>query len=926
MNLVERGKQLSALETLFEECERGKGRIAIVDGPVGSGKSALLQSFTQRVIGSDAILLSAIASRAERASPLGVVSELFRGVELNAESADRVARLLDDAKLTAALGAGTPKPENDAALVTPVLNSVCTELIRLAQHQPLVISVDDVHYGDTASLYSLMHLAWRIESARILVVLNKSSQLRIAHAPIFAELSRLPHCRLIRIGPLSPAGVADVLAEWMDPQTAHALAPPYHAVSGGNPLLVQALCEDFAGSVPTVPEDVVTGDAFAQAVLNCLHRCEPALLTLASAVAVLDEDASPATLAQLTDLDSGSVGQALDALHAIGILDAHRFRHPRARAAVLGQLMPEQRRSLHARASRLLYEAGAASTAVARHLIEADAEGGPWVVPVLREAAEQALLADDLSLAVGALRLAHRTSADDGERGSIAVALACAEWRYRPDIAARRKPELVAAVRAGRMKEWDAVAAIGLLLWEGLPEEAMDALGWLDSDEAHPDTATAAGLHTARLWMSVVYPGVPGRAWRSWPAAGRNEPAPSDPQVRAAHGVVAVLCGEIDDDISADAEHMLQRSRLGSTPLGSIVTAIATLVYTGNPERAAHWCDLFRKEAAERRVTTWHAVLTAAHATIALRRGDLALAESSARDALSLVPPNGWGVAVGEPLSSLVLSAIERGKPDVASTYLAVPAPDTLFQTTFAVPYLRARGWYHLATDRYNAGLADFQTCGELMTRWDIDLPAFAPWRSDAAEAYLCLGDVRRAAELAADQLDLIPPQDRRTRGITLRVRALTRAGAERVALLETAVDELQISGDKHELARALVAFTRALREVNDHQRADETARQAYQLAGECSAEPLLAALAAADVAPAGFDDAIDGLLPIDGLSNAERRVATLAAQGHTNREIAARLHITVSTVEQHLTRVYRKLNVDSRNDLPSDLQRVTPD
>ena len=51
-------------------------------------------------------------------------------------------------------------------------------------------------------------------------------------------------------------------------------------------------------------------------------------------------------------------------------------------------------------------------------------------------------------------------------------------------------------------------------------------------------------------------------------------------------------------------------------------------------------------------------------------------------------------------------------------------------------------------------------------------------------------------------------------------------------------------------------------------------------------------------------------------LSDAEQRVATLAALGHTNREIGKKLYITVSTVEQHLTRVYRKLNVRRRTEL----------
>jgi DNA-binding CsgD family transcriptional regulator len=55
-------------------------------------------------------------------------------------------------------------------------------------------------------------------------------------------------------------------------------------------------------------------------------------------------------------------------------------------------------------------------------------------------------------------------------------------------------------------------------------------------------------------------------------------------------------------------------------------------------------------------------------------------------------------------------------------------------------------------------------------------------------------------------------------------------------------------------------------------------------------------------------------------LSDAERRVASLAAQGCTNRQIARKLFVTVSTVEQHLTRVYRKLRINSRSDLPTSL------
>jgi DNA-binding CsgD family transcriptional regulator len=60
-------------------------------------------------------------------------------------------------------------------------------------------------------------------------------------------------------------------------------------------------------------------------------------------------------------------------------------------------------------------------------------------------------------------------------------------------------------------------------------------------------------------------------------------------------------------------------------------------------------------------------------------------------------------------------------------------------------------------------------------------------------------------------------------------------------------------------------------------------------------------------------------------LTDAERRVAALAAVGYANREIAGKLFVTLSTVEQHLTRIYRKLKVTSRADLPSSLDLGRP-
>ncbi|NEE40831.1 LuxR family transcriptional regulator, partial [Streptomyces sp. SID7982] len=103
--------------------------------------------------------------------------------------------------------------------------------------------------------------------------------------------------------------------------------------------------------------------------------------------------------------------------------------------------------------------------------------------------------------------------------------------------------------------------------------------------------------------------------------------------------------------------------------------------------------------------------------------------------------------------------------------------------------------------------------------------------------------------------------------------------------------------------------------------------RRAYRMAKKCHAEPL-----AQNLLP-DAERAADGRACTAGqeaseqahdvLSEAELRVAALAAEGHTNREIARRLFITVSTVEQHMTRVLRKLNLSRRDELPQGLDSM---
>jgi DNA-binding CsgD family transcriptional regulator len=252
-------------------------------------------------------------------------------------------------------------------------------------------------------------------------------------------------------------------------------------------------------------------------------------------------------------------------------------------------------------------------------------------------------------------------------------------------------------------------------------------------------------------------------------------------------------------------------------------------------------------------------------------------------------------VLLGLPVATLTTVYDHHGAHAEAEALLQLPVLDAMFQTPAGLQYLRARGHHRLATGEAHAAIQDFERCRDLSLEWGRDLPAALPWRGDLAEAHLALGNRERARELARDQLARLGSGWTRSQGVTTRILAAACDLTDRPALLRDAVELLQSSGDRLELARACTELSEALDALGD----EAGARQARRMLERFLAEP----------AP------VDGRLPGD-LSEAESRVATLAIQGRTNRQIAEQLNVTVSTVEQHLTRVYRKLNLRGRSEL----------
>jgi DNA-binding NarL/FixJ family response regulator len=628
---------------------------------------------------------------------------------------------------------------------------------------------------------------------------------------------------------------------------------------------------------------------------------------LAQAVAVLGESATPHLLAELLGISAESAVYGIGALTASGLFEAGGFRHEVARQAVLEHMTADERAAMHGRAARALYKTGASPAILATHLIDAPRSGELWTVPVLREAAERAIADGDPSRAIIYLRQAEGQCDDDRQRAATKFALACAEWPINPESAARHLAELVTDARAGHLDDGCTVELAYYLLWLGDTDTAADVLGTTGMARADAE-AGRAELQAAsiRSPLSFLYPEF-ARRDRNAAMSGRRSVAVNGH--RQPHGA-------IDVGLVA-AERILQGCGVNDPTLASVTTALMALICDDRLDRAAFWCGALMEEpGASRSGVLWRSVLTGFRATIETRWGNLEVGERLARTALAMLSRKSWGVAIGVPLSSLLLSIVASRKFGEAAECLRTPVPEAMFGTPYGLLYLHARGEYYLATGSPQAALNDFTECGNRMITWGFDQPGLVPWRTKAAEAYLAVGNELKARELSREQLAQVGSRHSRTRGISLRTLALTSHPSKRTALLRESVEVLQDSGAQLELAYTFSDLSNAHRMLGEHSRARWAARQAQNLAERCGAQALKATLSKVDIDMPESGNG-EGTRLLSELSDAEQRVAMLAACGYTNNQIAHKLYITVSTVEQHLTRVYRKLGVAGRAELP---------
>jgi DNA-binding CsgD family transcriptional regulator len=319
------------------------------------------------------------------------------------------------------------------------------------------------------------------------------------------------------------------------------------------------------------------------------------------------------------------------------------------------------------------------------------------------------------------------------------------------------------------------------------------------------------------------------------------------------------------------------------------------------------------------------ASISSMRAYIMLRGGDLIAAQADAEATIELVPDLlGAELPVVLAVSAAVLAGLEREESPQSLRRLIERTGaryDKEFAPSGALHY--ASGVLRAAAGNHEAAVEELRACALDHPGFGGENPAMLPWRSGAALSLAELGRHEEARELAAE--DVARAQSfgaARALGAALRVQAVVGPAGERAETLEAARAVLAPSPARLDHAKVLVDIGATARAAGRRAEAREPLVEGLELAGRCGARTLERRardeLGAIGVRPRGT--ARGGA---DALTPSERRVVELAATGGTNREIAQTLFVTEKTVEAHLGRSFRKLDISSRRQLPEVLARA---
>ncbi len=890
-----------------------------MEGPPGAGKSTLVAAAVGRAREEGLRVLTCAGGELERGFAFGAVRQLVEPVLAAAAEDERAALLAGAAAPVATLARRGDGGADDDALGPghALLDAIFWFVAGLAERQPLLLAVDDLHWVDDASLRALDYLARRVAELPVALVAALRPAEPGASAPLLDALRQLPGAERVLLRALSGDAVGAIVREQL-PGAGADLCGAYFEASAGNPLYLRELLLTTAGTASRDP-DVVRAAAvptLGERIARRVAAVAPEAPAVAGALAVLGDGVRLEAVAATAGVDAATAARVAHELVRIDVLaadDPVAFAHPVVRHSLYAGLTRTQRDDAHRRAAEVLHAARAPLDAVAVHLEALPPAGAATVAEGLRAAALDALARGAPETAARRLRRALDEQAPSPDRAMLLLDLGRAQ-HTAGDLGA---VEQLAAARAlatdPDVHVRATVALADLLAQVG---EWTQASAVLEESGARTDLVGELRLELEAVAAAVMVNDA--RLVAGYAAARSRLVALTEHDAWPAHALAAQLAMadayrcEPPDVVIPLVERAFEGGRLlAERGAGAWAAPIAVfpLIVLDRYEPAlaaiAQVADAARRSASSRGTLTAIGCSGWVHA----RRGDLRAAEADLHIAFDLAVRSGMAMWFTSMANLFVEVIAERsGLEAMAATIEDFDIPPE-YEGTVSAGYLHdARGRLALARGERATAERELRACAASFGPTEIG-PTFSPWRSSLA---LSLPDGQREEafalvdqELALARRSGLP----RPTGIALRAAGLLEGGEAGIGLLRRAVEELERSEARLQLAYARLALGAALRRANKRTAARAELTAALTLAQRCGADRL-AERAFDELQAAGARPRRRATTGPAALTARELRVAQLAARGHSNARIAQELFVSAKTVETHLSHVYAKLDL----------------
>ncbi len=913
MRLLEREQATDAVSATLRRAAQGQPRVLFIVGEPGLGKTSILADGCGHAAGFSRAW--ADCSELEQAIPFGLLDRLLGGLGAPASTAASYVEGSREARLTRYAG---------------ILN-----WLRSSAPSPLLLAVDNLHWGDLDSVELLSLLCRRLNGLRVAVVATTRPWPSIA----LDQARALAHDRfadLERLRPLSDTASGELLEKRLGEELPASFVKAACDACAGNPLLLSEVADARRRG-----EDLLSGAANTLGERVFLPRFAgvgAAGLRWARAASVLGSRFRADAVRRLSGQSAVEASEAAEALSAAGLVrgvpgGTAEFVHPLFRQALYDDMAPPTRQGLHASALMTLLEEGAAPAEAAPHAVGAHLKGDPKAIGVLAAAGRQAL-------AAGAA-----ATAAEHFHAALGLAGAFAEPALQLDFAG-------ACLLTGKVE--GALESLGHLLSRddladgdrvaGVRLQARVLLASARHAEAKQrfqEASELAGVADVDLAAEILLDGVfmghlfedpreaTGTVRRAAGMVRGSATASQALRMAALHAEVNLACigGDPSDlDVMAaaaraDLEPHTQAASWPRPPWGGDLV----LGYTALAKISERFDDCVEMVAAlmdepkAHGATLGFQTLAISHADTLWRLGRLAEARAlllEAADVADLVPtlaPVAW--------AGLAYNCHEAGALEESSAWAA--RVETAMGHGGESSYLRL--WLLLLECRNQLRAGQIDEAVEAADRAattargsGILEPCIVPWHRRGCGSLRGGGPARAGRGVGGLPGRAVP-------AFALpRPRAVSAAGAATVAWrrgdLETAEAGFnQALGHNAKVAmplaqaETLVAYGRFLRQTGRPSVARQTLHRALQVL-EPTGAGRLQVIAQEELAGAGGRRR--RAHSAGQLTAKEHQVARLAVQGLTNAQIAQAVFLSTKTVDHHLSRTYAKLGVGSRREL----------